>query len=79
MGRAVEGYKLVAEMPLCMHTLQSLAPHHAAPSRGVDPGRDGTGRADGAAYVQRLDPQEVTGGGTMVFRIAVEKREGTVA
>jgi len=34
---------------------------------------------DGAAYLQCLGPQEVTDGGTMVFRIAVEKQEGTVA
>ena len=75
----MEGYKLVAEMPLCIHALQSLAPYYAALSRGVGPAHLGLAEPDGAAYVQCLGPQEVTDGGTMVFRIAVEKQEGTVA
>ena len=77
-SRIVEGYyKLVAEMPLCMHALQSLAPYYAALSRGVGPAHLGLTKPDGAAYLQCMDP--LTGGGTMMFRIAVEKQEGTVA
>ena len=69
----VDGYKLVAEMPLCMHALQSLAPYYVALSRGVDPTDLGLAGPDGAAYVQCLDPQRYTGGGTVTFRICAEE------
>jgi uncharacterized repeat protein (TIGR04076 family) len=72
----VDGYRLVAGRPLCMHALQSLAPYYVALSRGVDPAALGLAGPDGAAYVQCLDPQEVTGGGTVVFRIGVDEQEG---
>ena len=67
------------DLRLCMHALQSLAPYYVALSRGVDPADLGLAGPDGAAYMQCLDPHEVTDGGTMVFRVAVEKQEGTVA
>ena len=70
----VDGYRLVAEIPLCMHALQSLAPYYVALSRGVKPADLGLVGPDGAAYVQCLDPQEVTDGGTVVFRICAEER-----
>jgi len=69
----VDGYKLVAEMPLCMHALQSLAPYYVALSRGVKPTDLGLAGPDGAAYVQCLDPQRYTGGGTVTFRICAEE------
>jgi uncharacterized repeat protein (TIGR04076 family) len=75
----VDSYKLVAEMPLCMHALQSLAPYYVALSRGMDPVELGLAGPDGAAYVQCLDPQEVTEGGTVVFRIAVDEQENASA
>ena len=75
----VDGYKLVAEIPLCMHALQSLAPYYIALSRGVDPADLGLAGPDGAAYVQCLDPQEVTRGETVLFRIAVDEQEGESA
>jgi uncharacterized repeat protein (TIGR04076 family) len=75
----VDGYKLVAEIPLCMHALQSLATYYVALSRGVDPVELGLAGPDGTAYVQCLDPQEVTDGGTVVFRIAVDKQESVSA
>jgi len=75
----VDGYKLVADRPLCMHALQSLAPYYVALSRGVNPADLGLAGPNRAAYVQCLDPQEVTGGGTVVFRIAVEEQEGASA
>ncbi len=71
--RLVDGYKVVAEMPLCMHALQSLAPYYVALSRGIDPADLGLAGPDGAAYVQCLDPQGITGGGTVTFRICVEE------
>ena len=63
------GFKLVADQPLCMHALQALAPYYVALSRGVAPVDVGLKGSDGAAYVQCLDPQRYTGGGTVTFRI----------
>jgi len=73
--RIVDGYKLAAEMPLCIHALQSLAPYYVALSQGVKPAELGLAGPDGAAYVQCLDPHPYTGGGTVVFRIAFEEIE----
>jgi uncharacterized repeat protein (TIGR04076 family) len=65
-----EGYKLVADLPVCMHALQCLCPYYVALSRGTDPAELGLAGSDGAAYVQCLDPQRYTGGGTVTFRIS---------
>ena len=65
----VDGYKLVADRPLCMHALQSLAPYYVALSRGVDPADLGLAGPDRTAYVQCLDPQRYTGGGTVTFKL----------
>ena len=67
--RIVDGYRLIADKPLCMHALQSLAPYYVALSRGVDPTDLGLAGPDGAAYVQCLDPQHYTGGGTVTFKL----------
>lgn len=67
--RIVQGYRLVASIPVCLHGLMSLAPYYVALSRGVDPKALGLGGPDGAAYVQCLDPRALTGGGTVTFRI----------
>jgi uncharacterized repeat protein (TIGR04076 family) len=69
----VDGYKLVADSPLCMHALQSLAPYYVALSRGVKPADLGLAGPDGVAYVQCLDPQHYTGGGTVTFRMCAEE------
>ena len=53
----VDGYRLAADRPLCMHALQSVAPYYVALSRGVNPADLGLAGPDGAAYVQCLDPQ----------------------
>jgi uncharacterized repeat protein (TIGR04076 family) len=73
--RIVDGYRLVTEIPLCMHALQSLAPYYVALSRGITTTDLGLAGPDGVAYVQCLDPQEVTGGGTVLFRIVVDEQE----
>jgi uncharacterized repeat protein (TIGR04076 family) len=70
--RIKRGYKLVADGPLCMHSLQSLAPYYIPLSRGINPANLGLAGPDGAAYVRCLDPQEITGGGTVTFRITRE-------
>jgi uncharacterized repeat protein (TIGR04076 family) len=65
----VDGYRLVIVRPLCMHASQSLAPNYVALSRGVEPSDLGLAGPDGAAYVQCLDPQHYTGGGTVTFKL----------
>ena len=67
-----EGYQLVSDRPVCMHALGSLCPYHIPLSRGIDPANLGLAGPDGAAYVQCLDPQRYTGGGTVIFRISQE-------
>lgn len=67
--RIEEGYKLQADKLLCMHSLQSLAPYYTALSRGIPPADLGLAGPDGAAYVQCLDPQRYTGGGTVTFKL----------
>ena len=71
-----DGYKLVADGPVCMHALHSVAPYYVALSRGVDAADLGLAGPAGSAHVQCLDPQQITGGGTVTFRIRVRKPEG---
>jgi len=65
------GYRLVTEIPLCMHSLASLLPYYNA-LRFVDPAKLGmSGKEDDSkAYVHCLDPCAYTGGGTAVFEVA---------
>ena len=70
--RIEDRYMLKANNPLCMHSLQSLAPYYVPLGRGIDAAELGLAGPDGAAYVQCLDPQEITGGGTVTFRIVIE-------
>jgi len=65
----VKGYRLRAGCELCFHALMALAPYYVALSRGVEPAGLGLAGPDGAAYVQCLDPQHITGGGTVTFRV----------
>lgn len=72
--RLVEGYKLVADQPLCMHALAALIPHYNAltvspPRKWGLAGKENPGKA----YVQCLDPHQYTGGGTAVFEISREE------
>ncbi|MEM2045657.1 MAG: TIGR04076 family protein [Candidatus Bathyarchaeia archaeon] len=64
-----EGYKLVSDRPVCMHGLQAVCPYYIPLSRGIAPTDLGLAGPNGAAYVQCLDPQRYTGGGTVTFRI----------
>ena len=64
-----DGHRLVTEIPLCMHALQSLAPYYVALSRGVDPADLGLAGPDGTAYVRCPDPQYYTDGGTVTFKL----------
>lgn len=69
-----DGYQLVAEKPLCMHSLAALMPHYNA-LRIAEPARFGLAGKDdpSKAYVQCLDPAGHTGGGTAIFEISREE------
>ena len=72
-----EGYILDTSnsVPVCMHSLAALMPYYVALSRGIPPKALGlSGPKEGVAYLQCLDPCELTGGGTIVFEISVEDR-----
>ena len=65
-----DGYRLVTDIPLCMHSLASIIPHYNAlrisePTEWGLAGRDDKSKA----YVQCLDPYSYTDGGTVVFEI----------
>ena len=66
-----DGYRLVTEIALCMHSLASLLPHYNA-LRVSTPDRFGlAGKEDKSkAYVQCLDPASYTDGGTVLFEIS---------
>lgn len=69
--RLADGYKLMTDKPLCMHSLASLLPHYNAfrCSSPQDWGLGGKARPD-KAYVQCLDAVDYTGGGTAIFEIS---------
>lgn len=71
--RIDEGYKLVSERPVCMHALQAISPYYVPLSRGIKAGELGLAGPNGATYVQCLDPQAYTGGGTVTFRISSQE------
>ena len=55
---------------VCMHSLASIMPYYVALSRGIAPDSLGlAGPEPGCAYVQCLDPCDLTGGGTARFEI----------
>jgi uncharacterized repeat protein (TIGR04076 family) len=66
------GYMLDTDRgsPVCMHSLASLMPYYVPLSRGISPQALGlSGARQDRAYLQCLDPCEITGGGTVLFEI----------
>lgn len=67
-----QGYILEPQRParICMHSLASLMPYYVALIHGVNPVHLGLSPGDPeTAYVQCLDPCEITGGGTVLLAI----------
>jgi uncharacterized repeat protein (TIGR04076 family) len=67
-----EGYILDTKRSseVCMHSLASLMPYYVALSKGVPPQTLGlSGAKEERAYLQCLDPCDITGGGTVIFEI----------
>lgn len=59
--------------PVCMHSLASIMPYYVALSKGVHPRTLGlSGTKEDRAYLQCLDPCEITGGGTVIFEIMAD-------
>jgi uncharacterized repeat protein (TIGR04076 family) len=76
-----DGYILDAKnsAEVCMHSLGSLMPYYVALSRGIAPKSLGlSGPKEGVAYLQCLDPCELTGGGTVIFEISLANKNGSV-
>jgi len=68
-----EGYILDTEETdiVCMHSLASVLPYYVALAKGVEAEELGLSRGDSQeAYVQCLDPCEITGGGTVCLEIS---------
>ena len=68
-----EGYILDTEKTdiVCMHSLASILPYYVALAKGVEAKEMGLSRGDSKeAYIQCLDPCEITGGGTVRLEIS---------
>ena len=65
-----DGYRLVSDIPLCMHSLAALLPHYNALRISKPERWDLAGKVDNTkAYVQCLDAHSYTDGGTAIFEI----------
>ena len=69
-----QGYKLnlTESTAVCMHSLASIFPYYVALYHGVSPVNLGLSKKEDEAYVNCLDPCELTGGGTVTFKITKE-------
>lgn len=70
-----EGYKLNLKETdeVCIHSLASIMPYYVALSKGIDPKTLGLAKEGNRAYLQCLDPCELTGGGTVIFKVELRK------
>ena len=72
--KLIDGYRLVSDKPLCMHSLAALLPHYNA-LRISSPEQWGLAGKENknCAYIQCLDAQPYTDGGTVIFEIKKEE------
>ena len=56
-----------------MHSLASIIRYYVALSKGIDPKALGLAKEGNRAYLQFLDPCEITGGGTVVFEVELKR------
>ena len=67
-----DGYRLVSDTPLCMHSLAALMPHYNALKISPPEQWGLAGTEDKTkAYVQCLDAAAYTGGGTAILEISM--------
>ncbi len=66
-----DGYKVNLKKTdnLCLHSLASLLPYYNALAKGVGPVELGLAKKGKDAYIQCLDPEKYTGGGTVTFKV----------
>ena len=66
-----EGYKINLKETdnICLHSLASLLPYYNALAKGISPVTLGLAKKGNEAFLQCLDPQKYTGGGTVVFKV----------
>jgi len=72
------GLQLISKQPICMHALQGLVPYYIPLSHGISPYDLGltskdANQSSNDAYFQCHDPEQITGGGSVVFQVKVEK------
>ena len=70
-----DGFRLVADKPVCMHSLASLLPYYNA-LRVAGPSQWGLAGTEDVtkAYFQCLDPAAYTGGGTVIFEVTASEQ-----
>jgi len=54
---------------ICLHSLASFLPYYNALAKGVSPVELGLAKRGKVAYLQCLDPEKYTGGGTVTFKV----------
>ena len=67
-----DGYKVNLKETdnICMHSLGSLLPYYNSLAKGISPVELGLAKQGNDAYIQCLDPQKYTAGGTVTFKIS---------
>lgn len=72
--KLIDGYQLVSDKPVCMHSLASLMPYYNA-LRVTAPGQWGLAGKDDPekACIQCPDAHSHTDGGTAIFEISREE------
>jgi uncharacterized repeat protein (TIGR04076 family) len=72
------GYQLKSPKAVCLHALQGLVPYYVPLSHGIPPYDLGLASKDSNqtsrnAFFQCHDPEHITGGGSVIFRVTVEE------
>ena len=72
----VGGYKLISNIPVCLHALHGLTPYYIPLSRGIPPYDLGLAAKDADqdskdSYTQCHDPEKISGAGNVTFRISI--------
>jgi uncharacterized repeat protein (TIGR04076 family) len=73
----VKGFQLQSIKKICLHALQALAPYYIPLSLGISPYDLGlatkeANQKSNEAYFQCHDPEKITGGGSVLFRVRVD-------
>ena len=75
--KIIDGFKLNANKNICMHSFSSIFPYYVALSKGISSEDLGLSKnnVNDSAFVQCLDPCEITQGGTVTFEIILKNQE----